>query len=339
MDGVDGMDGVGEAKKRKFTVLSEEAGLRLDVWLARHLPDFSRSAVQHLVRAGRVRLNGRVQTKCGEAVRAGDRADIELPPPAPATPQPQDIALDIVYEDESLLVLNKPAGLVVHPAAGVRDGTLVNALLYHCRDLSGVGGVERPGIVHRLDKLTSGLMVVAKSDWVHRSLAAQLSSHSIRRTYAAVVWGTFQPPDGTISSNIGRHPSDRKRMAVVSVGGRRAVTHYRTVCTAGGLSVAELSLETGRTHQIRVHLSHKGHPVVGDAQYGYTGKALEVALGRLDPALRAVTASAGRQLLHARRLQFAHPRTHALMDFEAPLPDDVAQVAAAIERLAARALS
>jgi len=322
----------GEARHELFAVSPADAGRRLDQWLAEHLGDFSRSAVQRLVRNGHVRINGCAQIKCSAPVRAGDQVEIEVPAPVPAIPQPQSIALDIVFEDEAVLVLNKPPGMVVHPAAGNREGTLVNALLYHCRGLSIIGGVERPGIVHRLDKLTSGLMVVAKNDLAHRQLTAQIAHRTMKRTYRAVVWGAPQPPSGTITAAIGRHPTDRKRMAVLTAGGRHAVTHYRTLAGAGGLAVVELSLETGRTHQIRVHLSHIGHPVVGDKQYGYHGKKLSDAEASLPPRLRTLAVAASRQFLHACRLRFVHPRSGELIELEAPLPNDMVPLVAAIAK-------
>jgi 23S rRNA pseudouridine1911/1915/1917 synthase len=203
--------------------------------------------------------------------------------------------------------------------------------LHHCGGLSTVGGVDRPGIVHRLDKLTSGVMAVAKSDLAHRHLTVQLGNRTMKRTYVAVIWGEMEPPAGTISGPIGRHPTDRKRMAIVAKGGRHAVTHYRTLAAAGGLAVVELSLETGRTHQIRVHLSHAGHPVVGDQQYGYRGTGLSSRLAKLPPPLREMAGAAQRQMLHAWRLRFVHPVTGQILEVESPLPDDLARLAAAIE--------
>jgi 23S rRNA pseudouridine1911/1915/1917 synthase len=320
----------GESQRKVFKVSFAATGQRLDRWVAERLSDYSRSAVQRLIRNGCVRINGRLQTKCGAFIHDGDTVEVEIPPPASAILLAQPIALDILFEDNALLVLNKPPGMVVHPAAGNREGTLVNALLHHCRGLSTIGGVERPGIIHRLDKLTSGLLVVAKSDAAHRHLAAQLANRTMKRTYLAVVWGQPQPPAGTIEAAIGRHPRDRKRMAVRKEGGRRAVTHYRTLAAAGGLAVLELSLETGRTHQIRVHLSHLGHPVIGDEQYGHRGRGLTDRLARLSPALRAAAGAVARQLLHARRLQFVHPTSGDLLEIEAPLPDDVARLVGAI---------
>jgi 23S rRNA pseudouridine1911/1915/1917 synthase len=319
-----------ETRRETFTADRGAAGARLDVWLADRSSDLTRSAVQRLIREGHVRLNGEIETKPGTNLHRGDAIEVSVPAPKSAKPRAEPIALDILFEDDALIVLNKPAGMVVHPAAGNREGTLVNALLHHCGGLAAVGGVERPGIVHRLDKLTSGLMVVAKNDAAHNDLTRQLADRTMKRTYLAVVWGQLQPPEGTIDAAVGRHPRDRKRMAVRPEGGRHAVTHYRTLAATGQLSVIELSLETGRTHQIRVHLAHRGHPVVGDVQYGCTGKKHRNRLVNLPPQLRAPVEGAERQLLHARRLEFAHPETGAPLTFEADLPDDVARVITAI---------
>lgn len=321
----------GTPRRERFTVPPEAEGERLDHWLVGCLPEFSRSALQRLVRDGNVSIDGYPRTKPGSQLRAGETVEIRVPPPQRAEPIAQAIDLDIVFEDDDLLVLNKPAGMVVHPAAGNRRGTLVNALLHHCGGLSAIGGVERPGIIHRLDKLTSGLMAVAKNDVAHRHLAAQLADRTMKRTYVAVVWGEPQPPAGTIDAPIGRDRRDRKRMAVVRKGGRRAVTHYRTLHTAGCLSVLELSLETGRTHQIRVHLSHIGRAVVGDEQYGLRGKKSKKRCSDLPAALQGVVARTARQLLHARRLRFVHPTSGETLQFEAPLPDDIACFIAAMD--------
>ncbi|KPL11150.1 hypothetical protein AMJ85_04365 [candidate division BRC1 bacterium SM23_51] len=323
----------GDKRGRVFKVPPEAEGERLDRWLAGRLsPDLSRSAVQRLIRDGHVRINARAETKCGAHARPGTTIEVDLPAPQPAIPPSQPIALDILFEDEALIVLNKPAGMVVHPAAGNREGTLVNALLHHCGGLSTIGGVERPGIVHRLDKLTSGLLVVAKSDTVHRHLSGQLADRTMKRTYLAVIWGQLQPPAGTIEAPVGRHPRDRKRMAVLARHtARHAITHYCTAAAATELAVVELSLQTGRTHQIRVHLSHIGHPVVGDTQYGYRGTKLSRRLAELPAALKAPAVAAKRQLLHARRLEFIHPPSGERLEFEAPLPEDVARLVAAIE--------
>lgn len=322
-----------EPRTESLTVPPEADGRRLDRFVADRLTDCSRSAVQRLIKDGHVRLHGGAEVKPSTQVRAGDRVEIDHPEPIPVEPPPQAMDLNVVYEDDALIVINKPVGLVVHPAPGNRDRTLVNALLHHCTRLSTIGGVERPGIVHRLDKLTSGLMVVAKCDRAHRGLVSQLSARRMKRTYVAVVWGDPQPPEGSVTASIGRHHRDRTRMTAVVAGGRRAATHYRTRASAHGLAVIDVSLETGRTHQIRVHLAHAGYPVVGDEQYGLRGKGLSTRLGELPPALRTVVAGATHQYLHARRLQFEHPLTSEPMDFEAPPPGDVERLILAIERL------
>jgi len=323
-------------RTERLTVSAEGDGERLDRWLSQKMPELSRSALQRLIREGRVRLDGKTETKCGAKLHGGQIVELDLPKPEPAAPRPEPIALDVVYEDEQLIVVNKPAGMVVHPAAGNRENTLVNALLHHCRDLSGIGGVERPGIVHRLDKQTSGLLVAAKNDAAHRELSRQLADRTMKRSYVAVVWGEPQPPCGTIAAPIGRHPRDRKRMAVVPLGGRDATTHYRTVVSAAGLAVLELTLETGRTHQIRVHLRHIGHPVLGDEQYGLRGGKLADRLGALPSLLREVASAAARQMLHAFRLRFVHPTTGRALEFKVPLPGDLAPLVEAVEKESAR---
>lgn len=297
----------------------EQAKTRLDKWLSA-VTELSRSRVSALVDQGQVFLNGVRVTDQDRKVAAGDVYRIVLPPPVEAVPQAQDIPLDIVYEDDDLLVLNKPAGMVVHPAAGNYDGTLVNALLAHCREaLSGIGGVVRPGIVHRLDKETSGLMVVAKNDEAHNGLSAQFAVHSLERCYLALVWGMLSPLSGVIENQIGRSPVNRKKMAVVASGGKRAETHYRTLETYrnGAVSLVSCSLKTGRTHQVRVHMTAAGHPLIGDKTYG---KAPRSALRSeiLKPAL-----AFPRQALHSYRIRFEHPVTRETMRFEIPLPEDM----------------
>ena len=282
-----------------------DAGARIDVFLAAQIPGQTRSAVQKLLSQGAVTKDGRPCAK-NHRICAGDRFEVILPEPEPDEAKAQDIPLDIVYEDGDLIVVNKPRGLVVHPAAGHRDGTLVNALLHHCGDsLSGIGGVLRPGIVHRIDRDTSGLLVAAKNDETHRGLAAQLSDHSMYRVYYAVVIGTPTPETGTVDAPIGRDPKNRQRMAVVSRGGKNAVTHYDVLERFSGYSLVRCRLETGRTHQIRVHMAYLGHPVAGDPVYGPKRDALAL----------------GGQCLHAGRLSFVHPRTGKRMELDAPLPD------------------
>ena len=281
----------------------EDAGSRLDAFLALNLEGKTRSAVQKLMDQGKVLVNGKTGRK-NDKVKPGDSIQVEIPEPEPLELLPQDIPLDIVYEDEHLLVVNKPKGMVVHPAPGNPDGTLVNALLYHCGEsLSGINGVIRPGIVHRIDKDTSGLLMVAKNDLAHQSLAAQIAAHTFTRMYNTVVYGNLKTDEGTISAPIARHPTDRKKMAVVP-GGREAVTHYRVLERLSGFTLVECRLETGRTHQIRVHMAHIGHPVVGDPVYG---------------PKKCITSLNG-QCLHARLLGFVHPATGEYMEFDSGLP-------------------
>ena len=286
-------------------VTAEESGERVDALLARHLEGFSRSAVQRLIEGGAVLLGGKAVKK-NTLSAAGDRFFVTLPELADIPLVPQDIPLDVVYEDGDVIVVNKPRGLVVHPAPGHPDGTLVNALLYHCGDtLSGIGGEKRPGIVHRIDKDTSGLIAVAKNDFAHQGLSAQLSDHSLCREYVAVVNGNFREESGTVDKPIGRHPVDRKRMAVTEKNSKRAVTHWEVLENYRGYSLVRCRLETGRTHQIRVHMASIGHPLLGDGLYGAKcpDKGLEG------------------QCLHARRLRLIHPRTGEKLQFEASLPD------------------
>lgn len=287
----------------EWIAASEDAGARLDAFLAGKM-EKTRSSVQKLIEEENVRLNGAPAAK-NARLREGDRVEATEPPPEVLDVKPQNIPLDIVYEDQDLLVVNKPKGMVVHPAAGNPDGTLVNALLFHCGDsLSGINGVIRPGIVHRIDKDTSGLLIVAKNDRAHQSLAEQIAVHSFTRIYNAVVYGIVKEEEGTVSAPIGRHPTDRKRMAVLSSGGREAVTHYRVLERFPGFTLVECRLETGRTHQIRVHMAHIGHPVAGDPVYG---------------PKKCITELQG-QCLHARVIGFIHPATGEYLEFDSGLP-------------------
>jgi len=284
---------------------SEVSGVRLDAWLAEAVPEHSRARWQGLIREGRVTVNGEsVKPNC--KLRIDDCVRWTVPGPVEALPQPEEIPLDILYEDRDLIVINKPAGLVVHPAAGHDTGTLVNALLHHCTDLAGIGGEKRPGIVHRLDKDTSGVMVIAKNEAAMNSLARQFKERETEKEYLALVRGEPSPPGGTVETTIGRHPVHRKKMAVNVRGGRGAVSRYEVLKNFGEVSLVRVRIETGRTHQIRVHMAHIRHPVIGDTVYG-----------------RNSSVKAPRQMLHAARLSLTHPATGRRLTFEAPLPADM----------------
>jgi 23S rRNA pseudouridine1911/1915/1917 synthase len=306
----------------RLDVPAEAAGERLDAFVGTRLPELSRTRAAQLIGEARVRVNGRPARK-SDRVEAGDVVEIEIPAPEPSTVEPESIPLDIVHEDGDLLVVSKPAGLVVHPAPGHRTGTLVNALLHHVQDLSGIGGVKRPGIVHRLDKDTSGLMIVAKHDRAHRRLAAALKRREIRRSYLAACWGHLAEDRLSVEAPVGRSSRDRKRMAVVE-SGRPALTHFERLARWPAADLIRADLETGRTHQIRVHLAHIGHPVVGDPVYGTSG-ARGIS-GSDRPWAKELERRVPRQFLHAWRLRFEHPRTGAPMVLEAPLPPDLQAV-------------
>lgn len=299
-------------KTIRLEVTDEYDGARLDVFIADNLVRLSRSQAQKLIKEGHVMVQGRSASKAGEKVVEGKEIVVTIPDPKPLNAEPEDIPLDILYEDSDLIVVNKPQGMVVHPAPGHFSGTLVNALLHRCRDLSGINGVLRPGIVHRLDKDTSGALVVAKNDYAHVSLAAQIKQHTVLRKYIALVHGDPQKDAGTIDAPIGRHPVYRKKMAVVA-NGRRAVTHYRVLERLGNYSLVEARLETGRTHQVRVHMAYLGHPIVGDKVYGPRKAHFDL------PG----------QALHARLLGFVHPRSGEYMEF-------IAEPPAILERLLTR---
>lgn len=297
-----------------LTIRADAPGERADQLLARSVEGLTRSAAQKLLDEGRVTAGGKPLKKNARPDE-GMLLTVDIPDPEPVDIVPQDIPLDVVYEDEDVIVVNKPVGLVVHPAPGHPDGTLVNALLWHCGDsLSGINGEKRPGIVHRIDRDTSGLIIAAKNDAAHLALAAQLEDHSLARVYECVVQGNLREDEGTIDAPIARNPGDRKKMAVVS-GGKRAVTHYTVLGRYPGYTHAQCRLETGRTHQIRVHMAYIGHPLVGDTVYGG----------------RAVKALAG-QCLHARKLTFVHPRSGEAMTVECPLPDWFQTVLNKLER-------
>ena len=289
----------------KLTLTAESAGERLDAFLAANVEDLTRSAAQKLMEKGAVTIAGR-PVKKNEKTTPGMVIEVELPDPEPIDVLPQNIPLDVVYEDSDVIVINKPVGLVVHPAPGHPDGTLVNALLYHCGDsLSGINGELRPGIVHRIDRDTSGLIIAAKNDKAHLALAEQLQDHSLARVYEAVVHGNFREDEGTVDAPIGRHPIDRKKMAIDRKDGRRAVTHWTVLGRYNGFTHIQCRLETGRTHQIRVHMASIGHPLVGDPVYGGNRKSLPGLAG---------------QCLHARKLRFVHPSTGEPVEVESSLP-------------------
>ena len=298
-----------------LTASVEYTGSRIDKYISDNIDELTRSAVQGLIEKGLVLVNGKeVSKNC--KLKAGDEISVEIPEPEPMDAVPEDISLDIVYEDDDLLVVNKPKGMVVHPAHGNHTGTLVNALLHHCGEsLSGINGVIRPGIVHRIDKNTSGLLIVAKNDASHLKLAEQIKAHSFTREYEAVACGYFKDTEGTVDAPIGRHKIDRKKMCVTTENSRNAVTHYSVIKQYGGYAHVRLRLETGRTHQIRVHLSYIGHPVLGDDVYGRPFKGIEG------------------QCLHARKIGFIHPATGEYMEFESELPDYFAAILAKLEKM------
>ncbi|PSF38331.1 RluA family pseudouridine synthase [Aphanothece hegewaldii CCALA 016] len=292
---------------------------RLDRWLSEQLPDVSRSYIQKLIEQGNLTLNGQICSDKKTKVNQGDRIYLNFPPSEPLAVEAQEIDLDILYEDDSLIIINKPAGLVVHPAPGHESGTLVNALLFHCSDLAGIGGIQRPGIVHRLDKDTTGVLVVAKTDFAQANLQAQLKAKTARREYIAIVHGVPKTEIGIINFPIGRHPVDRKKMAIVPIekGGREAVTHWQILERIGNYTLMKFRLETGRTHQIRVHTSHLGYPILGDPIYSSD---------------RSIGINLPGQMLHAHRLILEHPVTKEIIEAVAPLPPIFTKVLAALRR-------
>lgn len=331
-------DSLPEAGPMELVVDDDATGQRLDVYLAARLPELSRARLQALIRAGQVRVDAEPVTEPKRRVQPGMALAVSVPPPEPAAAQAQPIPLEIVYEDPHLIVIDKPAGLVVHPAAGHADGTLVNALIAHCGgELSGIGGVARPGIVHRLDKETSGLLVAAKSDAAHKGLAAQFADHGrtgpLERIYRALVWGAPFPASGTIDAPIGRAPNHRQRFAVVA-SGKPAITHYSTErgfpAADPIASLVSCRLETGRTHQIRVHMTERGHPLLGDPLYG---AGFRTKARRLPEEAQARIADLRGQALHAAVLGFAHPVTGETMRFESPMPAALAALAEALDRI------
>jgi 23S rRNA pseudouridine1911/1915/1917 synthase len=301
-----------------FPVGSEPARLDLVVGAMEGL---TRSMARRLIEAGLVTVGG-TKEKPSLKLLGGEKVVVTIPPPVPAEPAAETIPLEILYEDSDLVVVNKPAGMVVHPGAGNASGTLVNALLGHCHDLSGIGGELRPGIVHRIDKDTTGLLVVAKNDPAHRSLSHQFKEHTIKRVYLALVFGSPKADKGRIESAIGRHPVDRKRMSGAARRGKKAVTHWQAVSRYQGLTLMRLKLETGRTHQIRVHLCEAGHPLAGDTVYGGSGRLATIQ----DPQLRDLIKGLGRQALHAKTLGFIHPSSDEYLEFDTELPTDMARI-------------
>lgn len=294
--------------QERIIITENEAGMRADVALAALL-EITRSNMQRLLEEGRAVKGGKV-LKSNYKVKLGDEIIVELPEPQPLDVQPENIPLDIIYEDEDVVVVNKARGMVVHPAAGNYTGTLVNALLYHCHNLSGINGVIRPGIVHRLDKDTSGIMICAKNDAAHLSLSEQIQNKTAQRTYLAVVRGNIKNDSGTIETQIARDKNDRKKMAVVTEGGRQAITEYEVMERFGKYTIVKCRLKTGRTHQIRVHMEYLGYPLIGDPKYSPMKTPFSI----------------NGQALHSLTLTFVHPRTHEQMSFEAPLPEDMKKI-------------
>lgn len=305
--------------------------VRLDQFLSRELAGETRSMIQKLIESENVLVDGK-PARSSLKLKGGQHIDVDIPEPVAAEPLPEDIPLDVLYEDSDLIVINKPAGMVVHPGAGNSDGTLVNALLAHCKDLSGIGGELRPGIVHRLDKGTSGVMVAAKNDRAHQGLSSQFSVHSIKRLYQALVYGNPQEDSGKIEGVIGRHPTERLRQSGKARHGKHAVTRWRVKARYGRVTLVELRLETGRTHQIRVHMSESGFPVVGDPLYPDGGRFNNIP----DTQLRKRVSTLGRQALHAATLGFIHPVTGNYMEFSADLPVDMASLIEYMESVAAK---
>ncbi|SKC87283.1 RluA family pseudouridine synthase [Maledivibacter halophilus] len=292
-------------KELKLIVENIEESLRLDLYISKELNDISRSYVQKLIKSGNVRVNNEIIYSKKYKISEEDEIDIEIPEPEKLKLEPENIPIEIIYEDKDLLVVNKPQGMVVHPAPGHYSGTLVNALLYHSKSLSSINGIIRPGIVHRIDKDTSGLLMIAKNNKAHNSLAAQLKEHSINRVYYALVNGNIKVGSGTIDAPIGRHPVNRLKRAVVEKNSKKAVTHFKVIESYSGYTLVELKLETGRTHQIRVHMSYLGYPLVGDPLYGIKKKKFNLK----------------GQMLHAKVLGFIHPTTLKYMEFNSELPE------------------
>jgi len=300
---------------------------RLDHFVCSELAGETRAAVQRLIEAGNITVDGKT-VRPSLKLKGGERITVDIPPPIPAEPQPEAIPLEVLYEDHDLIVINKPAGMVVHPGAGTSSGTLVNALLAHCTDLSGIGGELRPGIVHRLDKGTSGVMVAAKNDRAHQGLSAQFGVHSVKRIYQALVYGTPKEDTGKIEGLIGRHPTERLRQSGKAKSGKHAITRWKVKERYNRISLLELRLETGRTHQIRVHLTEAGLPLLGDPLYPDGGRINNLP----DTQLRGMISRLGRQALHARTLGFIHPTTEEYLEFTTEMPEDMAALVAYLQR-------
>ncbi len=314
-----------EEKELTYPVGEEQE--RLDVFVSRSMTGITRSAVRRLIDTGFITVNGK-PGKPSLKLKGGELISVRVPPPLPAVPVAEKIPLEILYEDEDIVVVNKAAGMVVHPGAGNRGGTLVNALLGHCRDLSGIGGEIRPGIVHRIDKDTTGILVVAKNDDAHRSLACQFKQHSVRRVYTALVYGSPGEDKGVIEAAIGRHPTDRKKMSGATRRGRHAITNWRVTGRYSGITLMTITLETGRTHQIRVHFSEAGFPLLGDPVYGGSGRLANLK----DPELRKMIKELGRQALHAGTLGIIHPTSGEYLEFNADMPEDMSEIIKYLEK-------
>jgi 23S rRNA pseudouridine1911/1915/1917 synthase len=295
----------------------------VDSFITEQMDNLSRTRTQHLIRSGEIRVDHH-SVKPSFLLQGGERIDIDIPPVDEISPKPESIPLSILYEDSDVVVVDKPAGLVVHPGAGIQSGTLVNALLYHFVQLSGAGGIDRPGIVHRLDRLTSGCLCVARNDLAHQRLSAQLAERTMTRTYQAWILGEMRERAGRIEAPIGRSPAHRTRMAVVRHGGRDAATRWRVLSRAPGLTKLELNLETGRTHQIRVHMAHAGYPVVGDPEYGPDSRTCRMRIPPGHSSIIRALSRLERQMLHASHIRFVHPSTGQEMEFDSPIPEDFA---------------
>ncbi|MEO9527628.1 RluA family pseudouridine synthase [Roseibium sp.] len=333
-------DPAGQDQDFSLTVDAADAGKRLDAVLAAHLEALSRNRVQSLIKSGDVTVGGAKVVEPKYRVNEGDELNLTLPEPEDPEPRGEDIPLNVVFEDDHLIVIDKPAGLVVHPGAGNWTGTLVNALIHHCGDtLSGIGGIKRPGIVHRIDKDTSGLLVIAKTDRTHQGLSAQFADHGrtgpLERAYSALVWGAPSGLKGTIDANLARSHNNRQKMAVVKTSGRTAITHwqvkerFRHTGEPDLASLIECRLETGRTHQIRVHMTHIGHPLIGDDDYG---SGFKTKINRLEDPLKSLIRDFGRQALHAGLLAFEHPSTGETLRFESPYPADFAKLLSGLQK-------